>query len=130
MVDLAKFISTYLGLANTGDNPVNKGQCVGLIEVWLDANLKPHIWGNAKDLLANAPALGYMMTENGPDNAPPPGAIVCWDASWGGGDGHTAIVVAANSERLVVFEQNDPDGSAPIVATHDYNGVLGWITFA
>jgi surface antigen len=129
VIDLASFISKYLGVPNTGDNSVNTGQCTGLVEVWLDANKQPHIYGNAKDLPANAPALGYKVVANGPTNFPAPGNIVCWNSSWGGGMGHTAIVVAANADQLVVFEQNDPTGHAPTVATHDYTGIEGWITF-
>jgi len=98
-----------------------------LIEAWLDVNNKPHIWGNADQLLANADPKVYKRTVNIPTNYPPPGAIVCWDSSWGGGYGHTAIVVAANVNALVVFEQNDPDGSPPVVATHNYNGIVGWL---
>jgi len=129
MTDLAAFISNYLGKANTGDTPENAGQCVGLVEKWLDANGKPHIWGNAAELLANANPKVYKRTTNIPTNHPPPGAVVCWNSSWGGGAGHTAIVVASNVMGLVVFEQNDPTGSPPVVATHSYNGVQGWLTF-
>lgn len=129
MVDLSAFISAYLGKANTGDTPQNAGQCVGLIEKWLDANGQPHIWGNADQLLANADPKVYRRTMNIPTNYPPPGAIVCWDGSWGNGAGHTAIVVASNMMSLVVFEQNDPDGSPPVVATHNYDGVAGWLVF-
>ena len=129
MVDLATFISNYLGKANTGDTPGNLGQCVGLIEVWLDANKKPHIPGNAVDLFANADPKFYKKVANIPTNHPPPGAIVCWNGTWGGGYGHTAVVVASNVNALVVFEQNDPTGSPPVVATHNYNGVQGWLTF-
>ena len=129
MVDLPTFISNYLGKANTGDTAQNRGQCVGLVEVWLDANKKPHIWGNAADLLNNAPLKFYKVVRNIPTNIPPVRSIVCWDTTWGGGAGHTAIVVASNVNLLVVFEQNDPDGSAPVVATHNYGGVQGWLTF-
>ena len=129
MIELAPFISQYLGKSGTGDTPQNRGQFVGLVEVWLDANKKPHIWGNADQLLANADPKSYKRTNNIPTNNPPPGAIVCWDGTWGGGAGHTAIVVASNVNLLVVFEQNDPDGSAPVVATHNYGGIQGWLTF-
>lgn len=129
MVDLAGFIRAYLGAANTGDTPGNRGECVGLVEVWCDANKKPHIAGNAKDLLTNAPPLQYKLTWNGPDNYPPPGAIVCWGPSWGEDFGHTAIVVASNVMHLAVFEQNNPTGAAPVVATHGYEGVTGWLTW-
>ena len=125
--DLAAFITQYLGKANTGDTPGNRGQCVGLIEVWLDANKLPHIPGNAVDLLANADLKVYKRTTNIPTNWPQPGNIVCWNGTWGGGYGHTAIVVAANAMGLVVFEQNDPEGAPPLVATHNYSGVAGWL---
>jgi len=130
MVDLSTFISKYLGKANTGDTAENRGQCVGLIEAWLDENHKPHIWGNAADLLANADLKAYKLVRNIPTNSPPPGAIVCWDTTWGGGAGHTGIVVAANVNLLAVFEQNDPVGSPPVVATHNYGGVQGWLVFS
>lgn len=130
MIDLAPFIAEYLGKANTGDTPQNAGQCVGLVEKWLDANAKPHIWGNAADLLANADPKMYKRVTNIPTNCPPPGAVVCWNGSWGDGAGHTAIVVAANVMFLAVFEQNDPTGSPPVVATHSYAGVQGWLVFS
>jgi hypothetical protein len=130
MVDLAAFISRYLGRANTGDTPENKGQCVGLVEVWLNLNNKPHVWGNAVDLLANADAKVFRKVMNIPTNNPPPGAVVCWDRTWGAGFGHTAVVLASNVMGLVVFEQNDPTGSPPVVATHSYNGVAGWLVFS
>lgn len=129
MVDLVKFIDRYLGVPHVGDNPVNAGQCVGLVETWLDANGKPHIWGNADQLMENADRKVYKVETNQPTNFPPAGAIVCWNSSWGAGLGHTAIAVAANARQLVVFEQNDPEGAPPIVATHLYSGVAGWITF-
>jgi surface antigen len=129
MIDLVGFISRHIGVANTGDNPINRGQCTGLVEVWLDENKRPHIYGNAKDLLTNADVAQYRVFHNSPTNFPPPGAIVCWDQTWGAGDGHTAVVVAASSMYLVVFEQNNPEAHPPIVNTHGYSGVLGWITF-
>jgi len=124
---LMDFIQRYFYKENTGDTDVNRGQCVGLIEVWVDEHTAKHIPGNAKDLLDGARNLGYQVTYNGPDNYPPPGAIVVWDGTWGGGYGHTAIAVAADSMHLAVFEQNDPDGYPPLLATHDYSGVAGWI---
>lgn len=121
------FLFAWLGKANAGDTPGNKGQCVGLIELWLDANQHPHIAGNAVDLLGNADSAHYTRVNNSPFNYPPLGAIVCWDSSWGGGYGHCAVVVAATVLQLVVFEQNNPEGSVPIVATHSYAGVSGWL---
>lgn len=126
---LLSFIASYWGKANTGDTPENRGQCVGLVELWIDANKRPHIYGNAVDLLADAPTAAYTVVGNVPANYPPTGAIVCWGGTWGGGFGHTAVVVVATRDVLVVFEQNDPEGSAPVVAKHDYSGVQGWLVF-
>lgn len=121
------FIEEWLGIADSGDTPGNKGQCVGLIELWCDVHQHPHIAGNAVDLLRLADRSAYEVVINNPTNYPPPGAIVCWDSSWGGGFGHCAVVVAAQSMQVVVFEQNNPSGSAPRVATHGYVGVAGWL---
>jgi len=126
-VDLLSFVQKYLMKANTGTNAVNKGQCVGLVEVYVTAQNHPPIPGNAVDLLVNADPAHYTRVPNGPENFPGPGAVVCWGPSWGGGYGHTAIVLAATPMWLVVFEQNDPDGAAPLVATHSYAGVAGWL---
>ena len=127
MIDLAAFIGKYLGAANTGNTQINKGQCVGLVELWLLNNNKPAIWANAVDLLDTADKKYYKKVVNIPTNEPPPGAVVCWDSTWGNGYGHTAIVVAANVLELVVFEQNNPLGYAPIVSTHGYSHVTGWL---
>jgi surface antigen len=128
-VNLATFIAAYLGVPNTGDTPGNAGQCVGLVEKWLGTNGKEHIWGNAKDLLKQADLKQFKVVRNLPLNAPQPGAVVCWDGTWGGGFGHTAVVVAANRNYVVVFEQNNPIGAAPVVNTHGYTDVLGWISW-
>lgn len=124
--ELLAFISRYLGRANSGTNSVNSGQCVGLVEIWLDSIGQPRIAGNAKDMLALADPARYAVIANGPVNFPPAGAVVVWGETWGEGFGHCAIAVAATSMRLVVFEQNDPVGWPPLVATHSYGGVAGW----
>ena len=126
---LLPWVAKTLDVANTGDNPVNRGQCVGLVEAWLDVLGKPHIPGNAKDLLDGADHKVYKVTANLPSNFPQPGAIIVWGGSWGGGYGHTAVVLAANVNHVVTFEQNDPTGSPPLVATHNYSGVIGWISW-
>lgn len=123
---LLAFIEKYLGVPNTGTNPVNDGQCVGLIEVWADTLSHPRIAGNARDLLKYADPAHYAVVFNLPTNFPPAGAIVVWSAAWGNGFGHCAVVVAATPMELVVFEQNDPEGVAPNVATHSYANIVGW----
>jgi hypothetical protein len=129
MANLLEFMQAYLGKPSTGTNAANSGQCVGLIEVWAAANKKTWIGGNARDLLVNAKIPDYRVIWNTPTNYPKAGDIVVWGPSWGAGYGHTAIVVAATSMYLVTFEQNDPTGSPPIVSTHNYSGVQGWLSW-
>ena len=46
-----------------------------------------------------------------------------WDATPSG----RVTLWISNPAGKAVFEQNDPAGAWPLVATHDYTGVLGWI---
>jgi surface antigen len=124
---LIAFIAQYLGARGTGTTPENRGQCVGLIERWLGVLGVGPIWGNAVDLMRNADPTVYTVVRNEPKNYPPAGAIVCWDSSFGAGFGHTAVVIAATSTWMAVFEQNNPTLTPPMVATHLYTGVSGWI---
>jgi hypothetical protein len=125
---LLLWAGTRLGVL-TGDNAANQGQCVGLVEAWLDHLGKPHVFGNAKDLLREASTAAYMVVVNTPNNFPKPGDIIVWGSTWGNGFGHTAIVLAANVYWVAVLEQNDPTGAMPVAATHGYSGVIGWLTW-
>ncbi len=124
---LIAFIAQYLGIKNVGTTAQNAGQCVGLVERWLGVLGVGPIWGNAADLMGKADPRYFTVVPNRPDNYPPSGAVVCWGTTWGTGYGHTAVVIAATASALAVFEQNDPLGRYPSVATHDYTGVMGWI---
>ena len=121
------FVTKMLGKRNAGTTAANVGQCVGLVECWLQATGGAAIPGNACSLLTNAAAQGRETITNGPTNYPLPGDIVCWDSAWGNGYGHCAVVIAANPNWMAVLEQNDPVGSYCLVATHNYSGVSGWI---
>src|ERR1035437_8346008 len=88
------FIAQYLGHVGTGTTVQNRGQCVGLVEAWLEALGTDPIWGNAIDLLANGDLKVWTLVRNTPENYPPAGATVCWGGSFGGGYGHTAVVLA------------------------------------
>jgi len=126
-------VASKLGLLSWASrvlgSTIGDGQCVALSEAWLANCGKPHIWGNAVDLLANAPANQYRVVPNQPNNAPSPGDVLVWDGSWGGGFGHTAVVLAANANEAAVIEQNDPTGRPAVIATHGYGGVKGWLTW-
>jgi len=129
MLNLTDFINKYTGQANVGDTPQNKGQCVGLIEIWLD-NLSindPHLWGNAKDLLNNADPFKFDIIINTPQNVPEAGDIIVWNSNLGNGNGHTGIFCSGNVNNFNCFEQNDPIGSTPHAKTYDYKNVIGWL---
>jgi surface antigen len=126
---LALFMRAELGHAGAGTNSVNRGQCTGLAALWLEAVSKPAIFADGKDYLTNADPAAYHVERNTPINYPHPGDLVSYSEAMGAGHGHVAIVVAANVHQLVVFEQNNPDGAAPLVATHDYANVLGWLSW-
>lgn len=124
------FITKYTNQPNVGDTDLNKGQCVGLIEIWLDENgLSPdHIWGNAIDLYSNA-GLNDKIFSRGTNWPAPEGAIVTFGAPYGRLDdgtyaGHTGV--SLGDGRL--FEQNDPDGSTPHLKAYNINGYIGYIT--
>lgn len=126
---LNEFINKYNGV-KCGDTPENFSQCVGLVELWGDNLGKEHIWGNAKDLLNNADRTSYDVIYNSPFNSPQAGDILVFNSSWGGGYGHTGVVVNASIWSFDLFEQNNPIGEAPHVLHHstmDYFSVLGWL---
>ena len=66
--ELQNLIATDTGRNDVGDTSANKGQCVGLVETWIDVFGYPHIWGNAVDLLSNADPNFYEIILNTPDN--------------------------------------------------------------
>jgi hypothetical protein len=128
---LFDFINKYTGEPGVGNTDLNKGQCVGLVSVWMDVLGIAHEWGNAKDLLANADSSKFDIIFNDPKDLnqfPLPGAILVWDDTWGNGDGHTGVVVKADGSSVDAFEQNNPAGHAPETVHHNsYAGVLGWL---
>lgn len=127
MQKLVDFIGAWLDRANAGNTAANAGQCVGLIALWLDACGAPHVWGNAVDLLDNAPLTSYRVFRNAPTNYPVAGDVLVWDKTWGNGYGHCGVVIGGTVNVLAVFEANNPAGHAPAVLMHGYQGVAGWL---
>lgn len=133
MINLYDFIAKYNGKTGVGNTNANKGQCVGLISMWVD-NLKlDHVWGDAKDLFKNASEDQWEKIKNSPSVYPRHGDIITMDKSWGGGAGHTAVVVSSDpkEDSYTVFEQNNP-GNVPglaceITTYKKWAGVIGWI---
>lgn len=134
--ELQTFIETKTGKSNVGDTKENIGECVGLIEVWLDTLHLPHIWGNAIDLLDNADPNVYEVILNTTTNFPVACDIIVFKKPFGQYTdtdgtikylGHTGVVVAADVNSVTVFEQNNPEGSTPRTVVHSYNSVKGWL---
>lgn len=131
MLSINDFIKKYDGVAGVGNTDANKGECVGLIAVWVDNLGLSHIWGHAKDLFANAPDSEWNKIENASNVYPKSGDIMCWGGSWGGGYGHTGVVESSSpsTDSFKCFEQNYPTGSAPhIVTRKSWNGIIGWLS--
>lgn len=127
---LSEFISKYTGVPNVGNTDENKGECVGLVMVWVKNLGLSHFWGHAKDLFANAPSAEWDKIRNAPGIYPIPGSVMVWNGRTGGGYGHTAIVVSSDpdADTFTVFEQNSPLNAPPIVKTYtSWTNVTGWL---
>jgi hypothetical protein len=127
MASVQDLINKYNGTKINTDG-ADAGQCTAVPHAWEEMNGWPVVLGNAKDTLGNAPSAVYLKVTNTPTNAPVPGSIVVWGPTWGGGLGHTAVVVASNINTFECFEQNDGDNGLAHVGTHNYSGVEGWFT--
>ncbi len=127
---LKRFIKKYIGVRGVGNTKKNRGQCVGLVQVWIAALGLSHIWGNARDIFANASPNEYEKIENSPNIYPIEGSILCWNSTMGDGDGHTAIVVSSDPKKdtVEVFESNNPLGNTPRIHTYfNWRGIIGWL---
>lgn len=134
---LQLFIQNNIGKHNLGDTTANKGECVGLIELWLDVLgvNDPHLWGNAVDLLNNADPIKFTIVKNDPNDTtqfPPDGAVVVLGKPFGiqpNGtyDGHTGLSIGSTGGELRLFQQNDPSGSTPGIKYYPYASCVGWL---
>ena len=128
---LKKFIKKYEGvIEDVGNTPQNKGECVGLVQLWIAKLGLKHCWGNAKDIFANASPNEYEKVENAPDIYPDEGDIICWNSTMGNGFGHIAIVISSDPEKdtVEVFESNNPYGEPPRKHTYsNWRGIIGWL---
>lgn len=123
---LTQFLAQWLGKPNVGNTPENTGQCVGFVEVWIDSLGLPHVWGNAKDLLANADPAHFEIIQNTPTNIPQPGDILVWGTALGP-VGHTALVERADVNNVYTVDQNWREHKYVERVQHTYYGVLGWL---
>ena len=122
------FLKKYNGQSNVGNTPENKGECVGLVSVWIENLGLPHIWGHAKDLYKNADPKSFEKIPNTPTAVPQKGDIIVWSEKYNGTFGHTGIVTGTgNVNNFEAFEQNDPLGSNCHLKMYSYFAVVGWL---
>ena len=121
------FFTKYNGKKNVGNTTENKGECVGLISMWVEELNLPHIWGHAKDLFVNADEKFFTKFLNTPDFIPQEGDIAVWKANPASSFGHTGIVANANLNTFECFQQNDPAGSACHLKTYNYDYIVGFL---
>jgi hypothetical protein len=143
MISYQDFKTRYLGQSMVGDNSANKGQCVGLFEVYNDAQGIPHVYGDAKDIYASAPDQYY-------DKLPADASIqkgdvfICgkpwgWDPNMivpgqstkGGYHGHIGFVdQPMQGQSFLGFEQNGvlaTPNKVQLVFHQQRNGFLGFL---
>lgn len=125
MADLQAFIAEWNGRYAKWDRGYG-GQCVDIVELWLQANGRP-TWccGNAIDV-ANLRWPGATWTPNCGPCVPSPGDIVVWGSGVGPA-GHVAVFIGGDANSFDSFDQNWPIGSlCHVQHDHTYNSVLGW----
>ena len=127
---IQEFFDKYNNQPNVGNTPQNRGECVGLVSLWMDNFNIPHVYGHAKDLYVNAPDDYFAKIANTPDAIVQEGDMVVWGAGYNGTFGHTGIAKGkATVDKFDCFEQNDPLGSKPHIKTYNYAYVIGWLRF-
>lgn len=95
-------------------------QCVELVQRHFKTNWGLRWWGNAKDLLNNAPKASVDVYYNGDAAHPPvPGDMIVWTS---GTYGHVALVTAVSSSGVSIIEQN-VTGSGSAVLPYDGKSV-------
>jgi CHAP domain len=150
LISLQEFTQKYIGTNQDFDGGWG-GQCVDLARMWVQEG-----WGlQSNQVLPSDPENGGAVhaytdypnslingntrvkrIENRPDNHPDAGDIIIWNENMGGGFGHIAVVVDANSNNFTVLEQNNGNGDGygqddAIKSTFysDYTNVPGWLHY-
>ncbi len=131
-----EFVQKYTGKrVDANGNTPGEGayaQCVDIVNIWLVEGLgeKPILWTNATDFLNKTPS-DCAMVLNTPSGIPAAGSVVVFhnDLPLYGLNGHVAIIISADTEKMTVFEQNYPKEGTPCqIGTHTYTGCTGWFT--
>jgi CHAP domain len=150
LISLQEFTQKYIGTNQDFDGGWG-GQCVDLARMWVQEG-----WGlQSNQVLPSDPENGGAVhaytdypnslingnsrvkrIENRPDNHPDACDIIIWNENMGGGCGHIAVVIDANSNNFTVLEQNNGNGNGygqddAIKSTFysDYTNVKGWLHY-
>ena len=106
-------------------------QCVELINRFVLARgWSPRIYGNARDIFANASGANFDKHPLGDGARPAAGDILVWHGGWGG-YGHVAIVDWVSGDRVGILEQNaSPTGRGVVTISSNYSyGSLAYTGF-
>jgi len=132
MISLDEFIKKYTGKPVDVDK-IYPNQCFDLfhqyhVDVLGITDLTTLAFPSAYQIYTdfNKPNLFEKIT-NTPKNVPNKGDIVVWGKT-AGVWGHVAIFVEGDVSKFKSFDANWPTGSLPHIQTHNYTGVLGWLT--
>ena len=127
---LKEFIDKYNGkfLEVAGSaNAIN--QCTDAVNEYLRSvwGLPIVKWTNAVDFPEKITDCEFIT--NTPEGMPQPGDVVVFKkyGSLYGSPGHIGIIVSADVNKMQVFEQNYPTGSACRIGSHNYLGCRGWL---
>ncbi len=130
---LLEFVKRYNGQKVDFDGRYGS-QCVDLFRQYCEDVLTiPHTGGvvGAKDLYKNYEQMPkekhYFKRLEVKDEQPKEGDVIVFDATRGNKYGHVAIVISANFNEILIFEQDGfkQDGTKFRVA--DYSNVLGFL---
>lgn len=125
----AKSNAGYTGTGNScGGNPGAYGyeyQCVELVMRHFSTKWGLRWYGNAHDLLNNAPRTSVDVYTNGDSAHPPvPGDMIVFDN--GGAWGHVALVTAVTSSAVYVIEQNVVGNGTRVLSRSGGSVNAGW----
>ena len=126
---ITDFFQQYHDQSNLGNTPENKGQCVGLVELWIRANDLPQIWGNAADIIFNADPKDYNREYAPLIHPVNPGDIVFWNRNLGNGFGHCGIFYSQTGTGFISFDQNWLNDHKAILVNHLWTNILGVLSF-
>ncbi len=128
-MNLDEFVKKYNGKKVDFDGHY-QSQCMDLYRFYVSEVLElpqsPGVSG-AYQVFDTASTKDYDKIRNTPSGVPKKGDIIIWQKSYGG-YGHIAIVVDANVNGILSFDQNHTGRLDPCqLVNHNYNLVLGWL---